>query len=50
MKFAAGMLLCLAATACHTDSTSIRVERPVFLMGTVATLTVDVPDREFDPD
>ena len=46
MKFAAGMLLCLAATACHTDSTSIRVERTVFLMGTVATLTVDVPDRE----
>ena len=44
--FAAGMLLCLAATACHTDSASIRVERTVFLMGTVATFVVDAPDRE----
>ena len=44
--FAAGILLCLAATACHTDSTSIRVERSVFLMGTVATFAVDAPDRE----
>jgi len=44
--FAAGMLLCLAATACHTDSTSIRVERTVFLMGTVATFVVDASDRE----
>jgi thiamine biosynthesis lipoprotein len=44
--FAAGMLLCLVATACHTDSASIRVERTVFLMGTVATVVVDASDRE----
>ena len=42
---AAGMLLCLSAVACQPTVAPIRVERTVFLMGTLATLVVESPDR-----
>ena len=39
------MGLCLAAVACQQPVTPTRVERTVFLMGTLATLVVESPDR-----
>ena len=42
---AAGMLLCLSAVACQQTVAPVRVERTVFLMGTLATLVVESPDR-----
>ena len=40
-----GALLCLAA-ACQPAPAAVRVERTVFLMGTVATFVAEAPDRE----
>ena len=40
-----GALLCLAA-ACQPTPAAVRVERTVFLMGTVATFVAEAPDRE----
>jgi len=42
---AAGLGLCLAAVACQQPVTLTRVERTVFLMGTLATFVVESPDR-----
>ena len=42
---AAGLGLCLAAVACQQPVTPTRVERTVFLMGTLATFVVESPDR-----
>ena len=39
------MGLCLAAVACQQPVTPTRVERTVFLMGTLATFVVESPDR-----
>ena len=39
------MGLCLAAVACQRPVIPTRVERTVFLMGTLATLVVESPDR-----
>ncbi len=43
--YAAGMLLCLSAVACQQTVAPVRIERTVFLMGTLATLVVEAPDR-----
>ena len=42
---AAGLGRCLAAVACQQPVTLTRVERTVFLMGTLATFVVESPDR-----
>ena len=42
---AAGMVLCLSAVACQQTVAPVRVERTVFLMGTLVTLVVESPDR-----
>ena len=47
---AAGMLLCLAATACQQDPSTVRVERTVFLMGTFATFVAASHDRQTGVD
>ena len=42
---AAGMSLCLSAVACQQTVAPVRVERTVFLMGTLATLVGESSDR-----
>ena len=51
MRFSAprglsGALLFVTVAACQSTSTPVRVERTVFLMGTVATFVAEAPDRE----
>ena len=41
-----GALLCVTGAACQPSLTPVRVERTVFLMGTVATFVAEAPDRE----
>ena len=42
-----GALVCLAAAACHGPAPPpVRVERAVFLMGTVATFVAEAADRD----
>lgn len=45
-RFAAGMFLCLAATVCQQNPSTVRVERTVFLMGTFATFIAESDDRQ----